>query len=88
MMNADGHKRKAQEIGREVAVAHCIPFQKVREIWGTVIDTAIAGGSVEERANEAAKEIQAALEQANNDNPATYVDPASLYMPINVLRIR
>lgn len=78
---------RALEIGCEWAYNTCIAFREVREIWGSAIDVAVAGGSVEERANEAAKEIQAAL-QETNDNPAAYVDPGSLYMPVDVYRSR
>jgi len=77
---------KSLEMGREWNYTTCLSLQKVREIWGEVIDIAMEGRPVEERANEAAKEIEATLKETNDD-PTKYVDPASLYMPKNVYRV-
>lgn len=79
--------KEALEIGRDWVMMSCIPFQKVREMWGKVISTAIAGESIEELAHKTAEEINALLLEVG-DNPASYLDPNQLYMPKNVYRMQ
>jgi len=77
--------KEALEIGRDWVMMTSIPFQKVREMWGKVIATAIAGEPIEELAHKTAEEINALLLEVG-DNPASYLDPNQLYMPKNVYR--
>ncbi len=69
------------EVGSEnFTMMNCIPLQEVRDLWGKVVDLGMEGESLEEFANEVAKEIDKKIEETETGRKI-YMDPRYCYMP-------